>query len=694
MPFGSVGLRAWSGTPLAAVLRCLFLSHPTGMMGTGPSDFATQGLTGAVMSQTKADLPPQLVLARRLGDLHQMLYSRGGIRPSNAAVEELTKLLLMRIAAHRHPALKVGGVGLAELLQPEMVRSLDAPHQIKEAFARINALDDLGGRVPGGGVQSVWPVDEPLRITRCDVLAESLEILGSIPLGGGGSVDVVGTAFDVFLRGRYEHAGGLGTYLTPDTVVRMMAKVGFDLVDPFGAGQSGPIMGDPCCGSGRFIVGMLEEARVRNPAIKVDVLADSVVGADQSAAAVAMARVNMLAYGLSQPEVFTVQDSIVDSAIDRLRGRMQLILTNPPFGDGKYDSSDGIRQASALFAGVGSKQRIDPSLAFVARCVELLAPGGVAGIILPDGVADGTHMRELLLGDARLLGGVHLEGVVSLPSATFAPAGTTAKTSVIFIRKGNRNGSRIFMARADHVGHVMKKGSVAPDPAGDDLPDITREVTEVLAGRADDPARAVVSIDAHSIVTIDASSIDAEALQSREILSQGGGVPFSSVLKVVRKRRCAVRDDVPFISVLHLDELGNVDWLQAEGYRPTTPGVIARGGQVIVSLLNPAKFRAAVIPESHDEVQCSAEFGIYASSINPYAALALLQHPLVRAQIAPMGRGTSSSRRRVEAEDVLSLTGPDFDDDWADKAGSRVHDALEAVAEARLKLTSTYAGSR
>lgn len=646
------------------------------------------------MIEPLAGQSPQLVLAARLGGLHQLLYSRGGVRPSNAAVEELTKLLLMRIAAHRHPDLRVGSRILSELLEPDVVRELDGPHEIKEAFSIVNALEDLGGRVPGDGVQSVWPADEPLRITRCDVLAEALKILGSIPLGSGNSFDVVGTAFDVFLRGRYEHAGGLGTYLTPDSVVRAMARVGFDLIDPLhGRDQVGPVMGDPCCGSGRFLIGMLEEALSRNPSVTTGKLAEAVVGADQSSASVAMARVNLLAYGLSHPEVFTVEDSIVDIAIDRLVGRMQLILTNPPFGDGKYDSSAGIRRTSALFAGMGSKKRIDPSLAFVARCVDLLAPGGVAGIILPDGVADGANMRELLFGNARLLGGVHLEGVISLPSATFAPAGTTAKTSVVFIRKGNRNGSRIFMARADHVGHVMKKGSVAPDPSGDDLPDIACAVSDVLSNRGADPATAVVSIDAHSLASIDASSIDAAALQSRQILSQGGGVPLSSILKVVRKRRCAVRDDVPFISVLHLDELGNVDWLQAESYRPTTPGVIARGGHVIVSLLNPAKFRAAVIPESFDEVQCSAEFGIYAPSINPYAALALLQHPLVRAQIAPMGRGTSSSRRRVEAEDVLSLSGPDFDDDWAEKTGRRVHEALEAVADARVKLTSAYAGN-
>ena len=38
------------------------------------------------------------------------------------------------------------------------------------------------------------------------------------------------------------------------------------------------------------------------------------------------------------------------------------------------------------------------------------------------------------------------------------------------------------------------------------------------------------------------------------------------------------------------------------------PGRVARSGQIIVSLLNPRKFRAAVIPERYDTVECSAEF--------------------------------------------------------------------------------------
>lgn len=643
--------------------------------------------------------PDHIYLAHRLNELHQLLYARGGIRPSNAAVEELTKLLLLRIAAHRHPRRRVGERLLAELIDPTMLRSMSDPQPLKDAFAAVNKLPDLGGRLPGGEVQSVWPTDEPLRITRCDVLAEALAILDGIPLGTGATIDSIGTAFDVFLRGRYEHAGGLGTYLTPESVVRAMARIGFELVDPLvdGAGDT-PVMGDPCCGSGRFIVGMLEEARSRGEVGDVDGLGESIFGADQSSASVAMARVNLLAYGLSHPEVFTVEDSIVDGALDRLRGSLRLILTNPPFGDGKYDSPEGIARTCEQLPGLGTKGRVDPALAFVARCVDLLAPGGVAGIILPDGVADGPHMRELLLGESRLVDPVRLEGIVSLPTATFAPAGTMAKTSVLFLRRGgeDRSGRRVFLARADHVGFVMRKGAVAADPGGDDLPEVARTVVAALDGRSvpDPAAGKVLMSDLGSLASLGAASLDSDALCARSSLSRQGGQSLGEILRIVKKRRIEPRADIPFVSVLHVDELGNVDWLQAAAYKPTTPGVVAHSGEIIVSLLNPAKFRATVIPAAVPEIHCSAEFGIFEPTISPYAALALLQHPLVRAQIAPLGRGTSSSRRRIDSQDVLRLVSPPFDDDWVDKTDRLVADALAVVAEGRTRLASAYGSAR
>ena len=637
-------------------------------------------------------------LAKELDGLHQLLYTRGGIRPSNAAVEELTKLLLLRIAAEREPDVVVASFGqLASVTDRVLLGGGDSVQLAKAAFRTANSLPSLGALLPTGEVQPVWPLDEPLRITRGDVLSEAMRILHAIELGTVGAYDPLGTAFDVFLSGRYEHAGGLGTYLTPEGVVNLMVTVGFELhaaseLD----GDNSTLMGDPCCGSGRFLVGLLHEARRRELDERLLRSGGPLFGADQSASSVAMARVNLMAAGVDTPDVLVVGDSITDQRVSQRRGRFSLILTNPPFGENKYDSTEGIERAAYYFPTLAGSPRVDPALAFVARCIELLAPGGVAGIILPDGVGDGRAMRKLLLDGSRFDLPLGVEGVISLPPATFAPAGTTAKTSVTFIRKAAAEPKAyVFLARADHVGLVMRKGSPARDPGGDDLPAITATIQRFLASPDSwKPSRQVVKRRLVELSRLDASTLDEEAEMARASLKDAGGIEARTILQFNGKRRTrgarGARGGVPFVSVLHVDELGTVDWELARTHRPVTPGQLAEPGELLVSLLNPRKFRAAVVPIDATPVQCSTEFGVFRPDVDPYAALVLLQHPLVRRQIAPLGRGTSSSRRRVDADDVLSLILPPFDDSWASTTGAAAHGHFERIASARKHLRDLY----
>ena len=134
--------------------------------------------------------------------------------------------------------------------------------------------------------------------------------------------DLLGWAFDVFLRGKYAGDEGLATYLTPSQVVECMAHMVFhDISDaelwarrgdknqkecrnPAADERELPVFlcGDICCGTGRFLVGTLREIkkRILDDRLKVD-------------------------------------DSITDPHIDKLSGKFDLIMTNPPFGSGKYD---------------------------------------------------------------------------------------------------------------------------------------------------------------------------------------------------------------------------------------------------------------------------------------------------------------------------------------------------------------------
>jgi hypothetical protein len=180
-------------------------------------------------------------------------------------------------------------------------------------------------------------------------------------------------------------------------------------------------------------------------------------------------------------------------------------------------------------------------------------------------------------------------------------------------------------------------------------------------------------------------------MRARASVMNAGGVELRDLVTAVRPRR-ARQVRRPYVSVLHIDDLGNVNWGDADANVPATPGIAARGGELIVSLLNPARLRAAVIPEHVAEVQVSPEFGVFAPNDRPYAVLALLLTDPVRRQLRPLGRGTSSSRRRIEAEDILSLAVPKLDDDRLSELDARMRAAYAAVAGGNDALRGTVAG--
>jgi hypothetical protein len=605
----------------------------------------------------------EIRLARQFEDLHQLLYTHGGISPTNAALEEVAKLIFIRLWSLRD----------REAPQDLFGDATPTAAGFKRAFAAALASDLLRARTATGEAEPLWPLDEPFRLSNDQVLAAAVRIVRAAVGEGATSVaDPLGTAFDALLSGKYDHAGGLGTFLTPSSVARMMAEIGAELVD-VGAGP----VGDPFCGTGRFLVALLETL--------TDGPTREIFGADQSPAAVAKARLNLLMYGVVEPRVWAVDDSVTDDAVDRLRGRAALVLTNPPFGDHKYASPAGIRRTAEAIPSLTGASRIDPALAGLVRSLDLLADGGVLGIVLPDGVIESAAFGELLhSGQSRLA----VAANVSLPTATFALSGTVAKTSAIFLRRG-RSPRRVGLARVDHVGYVRQAGRASADPEGSDLPAVAAALCTGL--RADEEGTVTV-VSTRPLVAIVApgqpyepSRLDPEALRARAAVVNAGGVELRELMTAVTSRRCK---DIrcPYVSVLHLDDLGNVNWAEANEHTPSTPGILAHGGQLIVSLLNPARLRAAVIPEHMAEVQVSPEFGVFSPHDRPYAVLALVQSEAVRRQLAPLGRGTSSSRRRIEADDVLSAVVPKLDDERRSELDATLRAAYATVADGQATL--------
>lgn len=619
---------------------------------------SVEPLLGTAASVTSAELQ----LAAQIDELHQIIYARGGLNSTNAAIEELSKLIFLRICSADEPEIfKAKGIDLHEVFVcPGDVDDLTGT--LKTAFSVAIADSSRSIRRLSGERDGLWPFDEPFRINNESVLVRATEIVNLIADSSGSVLDPLGTAFDAFLSGRYDHSGGLGTYLTPSSVARFMADLALDLVSEFPESARTPWLMDPFCGTGRFLVAgyqaLKDAGKVPGPS--TEFLDHAIVGTDQSSSAIAKSALNLMLYGSMSPRTFSVSDSIGGRDLEELSGQVPLILTNPPFGGGKYDDPHGIQLTSKYFPGV-SKSKIDPALGGLARCLKLLAPGGVLGIVLPDGIVNGkTFVKAMTDSVFRVVASV------SLPTATFSLSGTVARTSAIFIQKETGRNTTL-LARADHVGFLKKAGKAVNDPDGNDLPTIANIARSALHAASsvdvdivsDSPLVARVANSA--LTSIDPSRFDSDAMKGKAELIRGEHTTVES-LCVPRKKNRSKRivPNTPFVSVLHVDAYGTIDWVRAETYTPSTLGQIVKGGDVIISLLNPSKLRAAVIPSEIELAECSPEFGVLAESKYPYALLGLLHDPRVSVQLRPLGTGTSNSRRRITINDVTDLVIPEL----------------------------------
>ncbi len=495
-------------------------------------------------------------IQRRFDELHERLYPSGGFSSANEAIDEICRLMFMKAHLERNPSdtlQSLHGKRLSDVLNADNIRrgGATAVQEVKEAFKELAGRPMYVSTDLTGAQGAIFPPDDYLRLSSPENLAFAVEIFEDIRLIPDPNdkrqvhEDLLGWAYDVFLRGKYDGSGGLATYLTPREVTECMAQMVFHDIstEELWAGYRGIdhpesrpqfLMGDITCGTGRFLIAALKEVKDR----VLDTLGRSdaekhwwldqlkrhaFFGADQAQGSLIKARLNMLLYGDGHAQILHVEDSIIDPHIDRLMGQFSLIMTNPPFGSGKYDAAKGRNYQIGLekmrsnpdfyepsvrplladpryrcelgwrWRGDRSKrrplERADPGALFLDRNLQLLKPGGRLLIVLPDGILSNSgdqYIREYLMGikdreSGEFLGGkAVVRAVVSLPTQNFAISGTGAKTSFVYVQKKGsyQVGGRtvtvdkqgpIFMAVAEHVGYIKKGNDEQPDPLGNDL---------------------------------------------------------------------------------------------------------------------------------------------------------------------------------------------------------------------------------
>ncbi|WP_321879822.1 HsdM family class I SAM-dependent methyltransferase [Paraburkholderia bannensis] len=323
-------------------------------------------------------------LMKGFNALHERIYQthKDRVNGKNDIIEEVAKLLFLESFRLHHSdgALYFDHNGkklnLKDVFSAGHMKAngASAVAEIQSAFEHFKLHPDYVVTDDAGEKHPIFDKNAHLRLEQpgnYEAVLSLIQDLGPVTDNRGEVVkkqgtladiaaDVLGRAFDVFLRANFESKGGLGIYLTPAPVKQAMLSLAFHdikvrtedaarLVARDGKGWPAFRFCDPACGSGGFLSVALSHLRrtldeIGGKATATDearrrlfeeMCEHSFVGADASPQMVMLARVNMALLGAPKARIFYTQNSLISPQLQP--GTFDLICTNPPFGTPKFN---------------------------------------------------------------------------------------------------------------------------------------------------------------------------------------------------------------------------------------------------------------------------------------------------------------------------------------------------------------------
>lgn len=278
------------------------------------------------------------------------------------------------------------------------------------------------------------------------------------------TVDVKGTAYETIVSNTLKQEAG--QFFTPRNIIKCMVE----MLDP---DQNCRVL-DPACGSGGFLVMVLDHVRhkiaknfypelddlhleAKLNSVEVDdavreYAEKMIFGFDFDPDLKKAARMNMVMAGDGHSNIYNINSleyprgskpdvpriaEVVNRSIehsadhdfnfgtsdDNAQGKFDMVFTNPPFGT-KVEVDPEIASHYEL----NSKA---PEVLFIEACYNFLKPGGKMAIVLPDGILGNPNTESVRLW---VLQHFKLLASVDLPVETFLPQ-VGVQASLLFLQK-------------------------------------------------------------------------------------------------------------------------------------------------------------------------------------------------------------------------------------------------------------------
>lgn len=259
------------------------------------------------------------------------------------------------------------------------------------------------------------------------LLRDVVNLVDGIHFDSSEEIHTLARLYESMLREMRDAAGDSGEFYTPRPVIQFMVTV----TDP----KIGEVVLDPACGTGGFISEAFAhlEKQAKTVQDRKTLQEKTIRGGEAKPLPYMLAQMNLLLHGLDAPAIEYGNSLAVKITELGEKDRVDVILTNPPFG--------GEEEAGIRGNFPADKQTSETALLFLQLIMRKLRRpsagserGGRAAIVVPNGTLFGdgvcARIKEELLKD------FNLHTIVRLPNGVFAPYTAIPTNLLFFDRSG------------------------------------------------------------------------------------------------------------------------------------------------------------------------------------------------------------------------------------------------------------------